>query len=77
MSRIQPEEARHVLWSIGDPRGYRPGSFTETLLSAIAKADVGNRQRLFQAFPGLVQAATLARTAGGREELARIAEARP
>lgn len=72
---ISPEDARHVLWAVGDPRGYRPGSFTETLLDALGRSDPQNEARLMGAFPGLVSAVQIVRLGGGREELARIAEA--
>ena len=44
-------EARHVLWLRGEPRGYAPGGFTQSLLLTWQKADTGNRARLCVAFP--------------------------
>lgn len=50
-----PEErqqaARHILWSVGDSRGYEPGGFTISLMLAWKKADPANRARLGSAFP--------------------------
>ena len=47
------QAARHILWTVGDPRGYRPGSFTEKLLETWAQADVRNKAKLSRAFPSL------------------------
>lgn len=58
------EAARHVLWHIGDPRGYQPGSFTEKLLDAWARADHANSIALWAAFPALGGAVRAAQTAG-------------
>lgn len=71
---ISPEEARHVLYHFGHPAGVKPGSFTEALVSAAAKADAENFARLAIAFPslmGAVQAAT--QVLGGTDMLAEIA----
>lgn len=74
MAEITSEDARHALWAVGDPRGWQPGGFTETLISALGKADAQNRMRLWAGFPGLVQAMTLAQTEAGRHELAWIGQ---
>lgn len=64
------EAARHVLWQIGDPRGYEPGSFTTKLLEAWTCADPGNAARLTLAFPILGTAVAISRGLGA-DELAR------
>ncbi|KKI16402.1 MULTISPECIES: hypothetical protein [unclassified Leucobacter] len=71
-TEITVDDAAHALWSVGDGRGRQPGSFTSALLTAIGHADLGNRARLFEAFPGLLQAVMLAQSVNGREELARL-----
>lgn len=58
------EAARHVLWHNGDPRGIRPGSFTEKLLNAWAQADSMNASRLASVFPELGRAVNISRTEG-------------
>lgn len=46
------QAARHVLWTFGDLNyGQRPGSFTETLIEAICRADVRNCHKLSKGFP--------------------------
>lgn len=60
----QEEAARHVLWHNGDPRGIRPGSFTEKLLGAWARADQMNSVKLSAVFPVLGQAVHISRTQG-------------
>lgn len=60
----QEEAARHVLWHNGDPRGVQPGSFTEKLLNAWARADGVNSARLAVAFPMLGTAVQISRTLG-------------
>lgn len=49
----EQEAARHVLWYVGDKRGWEPGSFTSKLLDAWARADRENDARLRGAFPAL------------------------
>lgn len=58
------EAALHVLWHNGDRRGQRPGSFTEQLLNAWARADHINGTRLGVAFPALGHAVGISRLAG-------------
>ncbi|WP_022886410.1 hypothetical protein [Glaciibacter superstes] len=58
-STVSVEVAQHVLWHFGDRQlGQEPGSFTIRLLRAIAAADQGNKARLRQGFPELVEAFT-------------------
>ena len=57
------ETAAHVLWHYTGsefPEAYRPGSFYEALQSAIAKADIVNRDRLLLVFRHQVVLAMLA-----------------
>lgn len=56
---ISKETAAHVLWHFGRG-GYQPGSFTEALLLAFARADTQNRLRLGHAFPNYYEAMSLA-----------------
>lgn len=58
------EAAHHVLWHNGDQRGWRPGSFTEKLLDAWARADSGNSARLDMAFPEYATAVDISRSHG-------------
>lgn len=58
------EAARHVLWHNGDHRGQQPGSFTEKILDAWARADMENAHRLAVAFPLLGEAVEISRTRG-------------
>lgn len=76
MPEISPEEARNVLHYFGHPQGWEPGSFTQEMLQAIAKADLSNRSLLSLGFPGLVAAMNLAQhQLGGINQLVKIAEA--
>lgn len=50
MSPITKEVAAHVLFHFRG-EGYPPGSFTETLLLAFARADSRNFMKLDMAFP--------------------------
>lgn len=58
------EAARHLLWAAGDPRGYRPGGFTEKLIAAWQSADPHNSARLRSAFPILGEGVRLLRNGG-------------
>lgn len=64
VDRERQEVARHVLWHNGDRRGAQPGSFTEKLLDAWARADGRNDMRLRTAFPLLGEAVQVSRTLG-------------
>lgn len=78
MPEITAEEARNVLWYFGHPQGWEPGAFTSALLSAIAKADLGNRALVGLGFPGLVSGMNTAQhQPGGMDRLLAIAEGRP
>lgn len=52
---IPPAVASHVLYHFGHG-GYPAGSFTQTLLKAIAIADSNNLDRIAQGFPEYVAA---------------------
>ena len=71
------EAAAQVLWHYTGsefPEAYRPGSFYEALQSAIAKADIFNRDKLMLVFRHQVVLAMLAEhVPGGLEILRRIA----
>ena len=56
---VTPEIAAHVLWHFGRG-GYQPGSFTEALLVAFARADIHNMLALRRGFPGYFEAMYLA-----------------
>jgi histidinol-phosphate/aromatic aminotransferase/cobyric acid decarboxylase-like protein len=45
------EAARHVAWHFSIPGGMRPGSFTETLIELIVRADPMNYTRLRMVYP--------------------------
>jgi hypothetical protein len=78
---ITPEIAHQVLWHYGcadhEARiGYPPGDFIAKLLSAITRADPGNRARLALGFPGYVEACRLIESTGtGVARLRKIADA--
>lgn len=66
--------ASHVAWYYDHTAGYRPGSFTEKLLSAIGNADRTNRVRLALGFPEYVAAMTLCMDVpGGTDRIKEIA----
>lgn len=74
---VDPNTANHVAWFYRPSLGYRPGSFIEKLIGAIANADLTNRAKLSLAFPEYVAAVTMAADyPGGLEELALIARRR-
>lgn len=77
LQALRVRDARHVLWFFGDVvLGEEPGSFTTALLTAISRADVGNRARLAEAFPRLVEMFSKAQhTDGGFEELRDLVKA--
>ena len=60
VDEISVEDARAAVWFF-DGDGYRPGSFTLGLVTAISLADMPNRFRLALGFPGLVAAVVLAK----------------
>ena len=49
------ELAWYVLRQFGDERWPRPGSFYESLVDTVARADPGNMARLAIAYPELVE----------------------
>lgn len=57
--------AAQVLWWFDHSRGYRPGSFMENLIRAIASADPQNRARLALGFPEYVEAMNVAQNMPG------------
>lgn len=61
--------AHHLLWLMGDRRGFRPGSFTEHLIRAFEVADPANTSRLSLAFPVYGQGVMIS-THRGRDALA-------
>lgn len=70
------EVANHVLWHFSQG-GFRPGSFTDHLLSAFATADPMRWAQLHEAFPAYGWAMHLAmNTEGGIEQLRTIANRR-
>lgn len=56
---ITPQIAGHVLWHFRR-EGYEPGSFVQTLIELIARADVPNRLALAREYGGYTEAVTLA-----------------
>lgn len=74
LALVDQNTAAHVAWFYRPSLGYRPGSFIEKLIGAIANADLTNRAKLSLAFPEYVAAVTAAADhSGGLEELALIA----
>lgn len=59
VSPQQVESARHVLGYFGDSRGYKAGSFTNTLIAAINLADRMNSAKLGVVYPELAEAVYL------------------
>ncbi|MCX4596170.1 hypothetical protein OG819_42915 [Streptomyces sp. NBC_01549] len=53
---IPPDIAAHVLFHYGREGGYQAGGFTESLVTAIDRADPPNRDRLALGFPEYVAA---------------------
>ncbi|SDN18814.1 hypothetical protein [Streptomyces wuyuanensis] len=53
---ISPETARHVLWHWGRPGGVQPGSFTQSLMVTIDRADYVHTALLRTIYPALVAA---------------------
>ena len=51
LNEAEKEVARHVLWYYGVEGGYRPGSFSESLLETMHQADSNNLAKLLVAFP--------------------------
>jgi hypothetical protein len=73
---ITRDIAHQVLYHYGradENVGYPPGGFVSRLLSAIAKADGGNRARLALGFPDYVEACDLIESDGGYAALTAIA----
>ena len=60
MTTISPEVAAHVLFHFRG-EGFPPGSFTEALLLAFARADSRNFMKLDMAFPDYGGAMRLAK----------------
>lgn len=70
------ELAWYVLRQFGDPNWPRPGSFYESLVETVARADPTNQARLAVAFPELVRLVALAQNEpGGMVELRLMAMA--
>lgn len=57
---IPPDVAAHVLFPFAGI-GYRAGSFTNALIEALVKADLGNLARLSLAFPEYAKAVDMAK----------------
>lgn len=51
MTPEEQEVARHLLWLAGHADGWQPGSFSESLIAALRRADLNNREKLLKAFP--------------------------
>ncbi|MFD5566591.1 hypothetical protein [Streptomyces cadmiisoli] len=74
---IPADVAAHVLWHYGLDGGYQPGSFTEQLLTTIAKADPTHRDKLGAGFPDYVAAvAAIQYDPAGVERLRDLAAGR-
>ncbi|MFI6033015.1 hypothetical protein ACIBBD_02295 [Streptomyces sp. NPDC051315] len=53
---IPAETARHVLWHWGQPGGCQPGSFTQSLMTTIERADRVHAEKLRIIYPDYVAA---------------------
>lgn len=51
ITKVNDDVIREVLWHFSHPQGWRPGSFHETLLEAMGRADYENFSKLRKAFP--------------------------
>lgn len=67
-----PVEAAHVLYVMNGQERMQPGSFTTTLIDAIAKADPINKGRLARGFPGYVAAVDIYQNEPRGVEVLRI-----
>ncbi|TXS22438.1 hypothetical protein EAO70_06145, partial [Streptomyces sp. adm13(2018)] len=56
-----PTTARYVLHAFGASGGWRPGNFTESLISLIARADHDNAARLATIYPAEAAAVRIAK----------------
>ncbi|MFC8272330.1 hypothetical protein ACFUJR_07260 [Streptomyces sp. NPDC057271] len=61
MTDIPPTTARYVLSAFGAAGGWRPGSFTEALISLLARADQHNAAKLANEYPAEAAAVRLAK----------------
>ncbi|MEW5658290.1 hypothetical protein ABGT92_23590 [Streptomyces cinereoruber] len=61
MTDIPPTTARYVLHAFGASGGWRPGNFTENLISLIARADQHNAAKLGSVYPAEAAAVQLAK----------------
>lgn len=51
MTPEEQEVARHLLWFAGHADGWQPGSFSESLIATLSRADLNNKEKLLKAFP--------------------------
>lgn len=61
MADIPPTTARYVLHAFGAAGGWRPGDFTERLISLISRADRDNAAKLATIYPAETAAVRLAK----------------
>ncbi len=74
---IPADVAAHVLFHFGRDGGYQAGGFTESLVTAIDRADPTNQARLALGFPEYVAAVTtIQNDRAGIERLQDIAAGR-
>lgn len=72
LTEEQLEITRYVLYWYGHPKGWSPGGFIETLMSAYTKADLTNKARFRLGFPELSEAMDLVNNQlGGLDKLAK------
>lgn len=71
---ITPEQAAHVLWHFGATGGMEPDEFTQSLVTAISRADRENVLRAAAVWPGYAHAVHIAKnTEDGIRRLREIA----
>lgn len=61
MTDIPPTTARYVLHAFGVAGGWQPGTYTEHLISLIARADRDNAAKLATIYPAEAAAVRLAK----------------
>lgn len=72
---MTPTEAREVLWFYGREGGQEPGSFVESLIRTMARADAFNLTKLGWAFPGYATAVRwMKQFEDGADRLRQVAE---
>lgn len=51
LTEQEVEVSRNLLWYVGHPAGWEPGSFSMALIEAFMKSDWSNKNKLYASFP--------------------------